>query len=195
MNCYQCDKAVKYLFPDSRCGACTRLTPEEVQGVAQAPASEAQEAQEELDRKALAWAFDLARMSLDPSTKVGAVVLRADGTFAAGGWNKFLPGMSNAPELWADREYKYKHVIHAEAVALAQVSDQEARGGTLYTSFPCCPNCMEQIGRRGLRRVVLPPLPTEGKTAAWVEQWRGWMADAFLVADKYGIRLAIRHHV
>lgn len=32
MNCYQCDEEVSYLFPDSRCINCTRLTPEEVQG-------------------------------------------------------------------------------------------------------------------------------------------------------------------
>lgn len=32
--CYQCDKATEWLAPDSRCGDCTRLTPEEVQGVA-----------------------------------------------------------------------------------------------------------------------------------------------------------------
>lgn len=31
-HCYQCDKATKWLAPDSRCGDCTRLTPEEVQG-------------------------------------------------------------------------------------------------------------------------------------------------------------------
>ena len=30
--CYQCDKATTWLAPDSRCGDCTRLTPEEVQG-------------------------------------------------------------------------------------------------------------------------------------------------------------------
>ena len=30
--CYQCDKATTWLAPDSRCGECTRLTPEEVQG-------------------------------------------------------------------------------------------------------------------------------------------------------------------
>jgi hypothetical protein len=28
-HCYQCDKQVTYLFEDGRCGACTRLTPEE----------------------------------------------------------------------------------------------------------------------------------------------------------------------
>jgi hypothetical protein len=32
MRCYQCDEEVKWLAPDSRCGDCTRLTPEEVQG-------------------------------------------------------------------------------------------------------------------------------------------------------------------
>lgn len=30
--CYQCEKRVAYLFDDSRCKDCTRLTPEEVQG-------------------------------------------------------------------------------------------------------------------------------------------------------------------
>lgn len=32
LTCYQCDKEVEYLFGDSRCGECTRLTPAEVIG-------------------------------------------------------------------------------------------------------------------------------------------------------------------
>ena len=31
-RCYQCDKPVSYLFPDSRCGDCTRLTPDQIRG-------------------------------------------------------------------------------------------------------------------------------------------------------------------
>lgn len=31
-TCYQCDEEVNYLFADSRCGDCTRLTPEELRG-------------------------------------------------------------------------------------------------------------------------------------------------------------------
>lgn len=31
-SCYQCGKETTYLFADSRCGECTRLTPEEVRG-------------------------------------------------------------------------------------------------------------------------------------------------------------------
>lgn len=31
-TCYQCEKETEWLAPDSRCGKCTRLTPEEVRG-------------------------------------------------------------------------------------------------------------------------------------------------------------------
>ena len=31
-TCYQCEKEVNYLFDDSRCKDCTRLTPDEVRG-------------------------------------------------------------------------------------------------------------------------------------------------------------------
>ena len=30
--CYQCEKAVAYIFADGRCKDCTRLTPDEVRG-------------------------------------------------------------------------------------------------------------------------------------------------------------------
>lgn len=32
LTCYQCGKTVTWLAPDSRCGDCTRLTPDEVRG-------------------------------------------------------------------------------------------------------------------------------------------------------------------
>jgi hypothetical protein len=30
--CYQCDKETEWLAPDSRCGDCTRFTPDEIRG-------------------------------------------------------------------------------------------------------------------------------------------------------------------
>ena len=33
MRCYECEEEVKWLADDSRCKDCTRLTPEEVQGI------------------------------------------------------------------------------------------------------------------------------------------------------------------
>lgn len=32
LTCYQCGLKVQWLAPDSRCGKCTRFTPEEVKG-------------------------------------------------------------------------------------------------------------------------------------------------------------------
>ena len=32
LECYQCEKLVPYLFPDSRCKDCTRITPDELTG-------------------------------------------------------------------------------------------------------------------------------------------------------------------
>ena len=32
IECYQCGKPAEYLFDDSRCKDCTRLTPEEIRG-------------------------------------------------------------------------------------------------------------------------------------------------------------------
>lgn len=32
IRCYQCEQKVNYLFADSRCKDCTRLTPAEVRG-------------------------------------------------------------------------------------------------------------------------------------------------------------------
>ena len=32
MTCYQCEEETNYLFPDSRCRLCTRLTPAEIKG-------------------------------------------------------------------------------------------------------------------------------------------------------------------
>lgn len=31
-ECYQCEKPTDWLAPDSRCGECTRWTPEEIRG-------------------------------------------------------------------------------------------------------------------------------------------------------------------
>ena len=53
--CYQCEQPAEYLFDDSRCGECTRMTPEEVRGdfiddidaMVECPACECEQAWEE----------------------------------------------------------------------------------------------------------------------------------------------------
>ncbi len=192
-TCYGCMRPVTYLFQDGRGVCCTRATPEEVQGVAQAPVSKAAEDRSRHDLTWLRVARGIAQVSPDPSTKVGAIVVNLYGVPQGSGYNRFPVAMPQGAEFYADRAYKYKHVKHAEAWALDATSAQETYGATLYTSFPCCEGCMNKAAARGIARVVMPPLPTEGRSEEWVKEWRGYNAAALLVAERYGIAVSIRH--
>lgn len=141
------------------------------------------------DRRYIELARTVATWSKDPSTKVGAVLVRPNNSVASTGFNGFPPGADDSPRLYADREYKYKHVIHAERNALNFLagSGETPAGFSVYTSFPCCPDCVEALGRAGVRRAVSPPLPVEGKPPEWVEFWRGLLRESREVAARYGL--------
>lgn len=142
--------------------------------------------------------LDLARhvggWSKDPSTKVGAVLVRPNNSVASTGYNGFPPGHDDSPELYADREYKYRHVVHAEINAL-NFYGQRAEGFTLYTSFPCCSACMEAAGKAGVAVVVSYVLPCEGRDEEWIARWKEELRRAREVAECYGIRQHFRHVV
>jgi dCMP deaminase len=63
-------------------------------------------------------AREVSTASKDPSTKVGAVIVRPDWTVAAMGYNGFPRGIADTPERLNDRETKYALVTHAEVNAI-----------------------------------------------------------------------------
>lgn len=128
--------------------------------------------------------------SKDPSTKVGAVLVRPNNSVAATGFNGFPPGHDDSPELYANREYKYQHVIHAEENAI-NFFGQTAEGFTLYTSFPCCPNCVEKAGKAGVKRIVCPMLVTYDREPDWIRSWEQRIQESYQVAAQYGIELEV----
>lgn len=132
--------------------------------------------------------------SKDPSTKVGAVLVRPNNSVAATGFNGFPPGADDSPELYADRAYKYANVVHAEVNAL-NFYGQPTPGFTLYTSFPCCDDCTERAGKAGVVRIVCPHLNcfVQARPAAWVAEWRNRIAKAQAVAERYGIQWTSIH--
>jgi deoxycytidylate deaminase len=67
--------------------------------------------QEKWDRRYLELAQFVSGWSKDPSTKTGAVVVDEDGVVSVG-FNGFAPGVNDAPERYANRELKYKMVVH-----------------------------------------------------------------------------------
>ncbi len=118
------------------------------------------------DLRFLSLAQTVSRWSKDPSTKVGAVIIRPDKTIASLGFNGFPRGMDDDPSLYLDRNEKYSRVIHGEINAILNAKEP-LNGYTLYT-YPLCPcdRCAVQVIQSGIKRVVFPKLPEELK-----ERW------------------------
>jgi len=113
------------------------------------------EASEKWDRRFLDLANFIAGWRKDPSTKVGAVIVRPDRTVASMGYNGFPRGVLDHEERYADREQKYAMVVHAENNALIN-SRESLEGYTLYvTPLPPCAQCAAAIIQRGIARVVV----------------------------------------
>jgi dCMP deaminase len=108
--------------------------------------------------------------SKDPSTKVGAVIVDDLKRVLSLGYNGLPRGIQDTPERLADRDLKYKMVVHAEANAILN-SPGPVRGSTLYLfPLPPCSECSKLIIQSGIRAVRFPrwiPVP---------ERWRDAMA-------------------
>jgi dCMP deaminase len=124
----------------------------------------------EKQRKRDIWYLNMARYvstaSKDPSTQTGAVIIRADGTPAAFGFNGFPQGMDDSPELYADREVKYSRTVHCEMNAVI-FARENLTGATLYTwPFASCDRCAVAMIQAKIERFVYPSMPPD-KKARW----------------------------
>lgn len=102
--------------------------------------------------------LDLAKLvstwSKDPSTQVGAVIVRPDRTIASMGFNGFPQSMPDNPGFYANRDSKYSRIVHGEINALLFAHDS-VKGCTLYTyPFMPCDRCCVQILQAGITRIV-----------------------------------------
>jgi len=96
-------------------------------------------------------AGDIASWSKDPSTKVGAVIVNSDNKIIGTGYNGLPRGMDDRKI--TDREFKIKHVVHAEMNAIFN-STCNVKGATLYISHPPCAQCAKLINAAGIKRVL-----------------------------------------
>lgn len=119
------------------------------------------------DNKFLELAQLISTWSKDPSTKVGAVIVRPNRTVASVGYNGFPQEMNDSPELYNNREIKYSRTIHGEMNALMFCRDPlPLTGYTLYTTGPCCDRCSVQMIQAGIRRFVFKA-PTSEQYVRW----------------------------
>lgn len=103
------------------------------------------------DARFLNLAATVAEWSKDPSTKVGAVIVRPDRTIASLGYNGFPRGVADD---YQDRDHKLLRTVHAELNAI--LSAREPLVGCSIFVTPLCPcsNCAAAIIQSGITRVV-----------------------------------------
>lgn len=110
-------------------------------------------------------AKNASTMSKDPSSKVGAVLVR-DRQIVGTGFNGFPRGLSDDLRLLS-REEKLPRIVHAEMNAILKAG-RDAEGSVLFMygfSGAPCANCAKHIIQAGISQVYVcgPELP---------ERWR-----------------------
>jgi dCMP deaminase len=106
------------------------------------------------DKRFLDLASHGAGWSKDPSTKVGAVIVRPDKTVASIGFNGLPRGVEDSDTRLHDRQLKYPMTVHAEVNAILHAREP-LHGYTIYVApLNPCSNCAAAIIQSGIKRVM-----------------------------------------
>lgn len=137
---------------------------------------------EKWDRHFLGMALHHARLSKDPSTTVGSVIVGPDREILSAGFNGFPRGIADTPERLNDRDMKLKLVVHAEMNALlaAARTGMRLKGCTLYLAAtdksgavwggPPCTRCTVELIQVGIGEVV--SFPIKSAPSKWADDLR-----------------------
>lgn len=99
-------------------------------------------------------AMNVALYSKDPSTKVGAVLVRPDMTIASTGYNGFPKKIEDREEWLLNRDEKLLRTVHAESNAIRRCRDHSLDGYILVTTLYPCSRCALEIIDSGVSEVV-----------------------------------------
>jgi dCMP deaminase len=124
----------------------------------------------------LAWMH--ASFSKDPSTQVGSVVVSEDNKPLGSGYNGPPSVMdddevdwSRPPENDPEAFSKYDVIVHAEQNAIDH-SCGSICGATIYVTAMPCPNCMKEIVRKQVARVVYFDYQSSSASSLQNQKWR-----------------------
>lgn len=121
------------------------------------------------ERHFLGLALLCAKMSKDPSTIVGAVIVGPDREVRASGFNGFPRGIADTEARLNDRDQKLALIVHAECNAICNAArvGVSLKGCTLYLAAsdksgavwggPPCTRCTVHVIQAGITRVITFP--------------------------------------
>ncbi|WP_153559214.1 deoxycytidylate deaminase [Roseimaritima sediminicola] len=143
------------------------------------------------DRHFITLALENARMSKDPATQAGAIIVGPDREVRSMGYNGLPRGIADTPERLENKELKRSLVVHAEMNAILNAAriGVSTRGCVLYLALtdesgevwggPPCARCTVEIIQAGITEIVAKPFKM--KTSYWkdsVEQARSLLEEA-----------------
>lgn len=109
------------------------------------------------DLRYLKLSKEVSKWSKDPSTQVGAAIVRPNNSVCSVGYNGFPPEEEDTPEKLNNREVKYSLIIHAEINAERFSTDESIEGYSLYTwPFMPCHKCAAHFAEKKIKRCVAP---------------------------------------
>jgi dCMP deaminase len=128
-----------------------------------------------------------SQKSKDPSTKIGALLVRGDNIISIG-YNGFPRGINDSDDRLENREEKYFYVVHAEhnAILNAARNGIATKGAVLYTSGMPCNECAKAIIQAGINTVYIHtqyPSLSHGK-------WNKSVSKAEEMFDEAGVFVA-----
>jgi len=134
-----------------------------------------------------------ARMSKDPATQAGAVIVGPDREVRSMGYNGLPRGIADSPERLNEKELKRSLIVHAEMNAILHAAriGISTRGCTLYLALtdetgevwggPPCLRCTVEIIQAGIAEIVAKPFKTtDSHWTTSVEQARELLLEANL---------------
>ena len=149
---------------------------------------------EKWDRHFLGMALYHSKLSKDPSTQVGSVIVGPDREILSAGFNGFPRGIADTTERLNDRDTKLKVGGHAEMNALlaAARTGMRLKGCTLYLAAtddsglvwggPPCTRCVVEIIQVGISEIVSFPVKSIPS------RWHDDLALARQLIDEAGIK-------
>lgn len=121
------------------------------------------------DKHFINLSLENAKMSKDPATRAGAIIVGPDREVRSMGYNGLPRGIADTAERLHDKELKRSLVVHAEMNAILNAAriGVSTRGCTLYLALtdetldvwggPPCLRCTVEIIQAGITEVVAKP--------------------------------------
>ena len=110
-------------------------------------------------------AAHVATWSKDPSSQVGAVIIRPDRSVASVGFNGLPRAVSDDPARLADRDQKLLYTVHAELNAILAAREPLHGCSIVVYPFQPCAACAAAIIQAGISEVICPEVPDASRWA------------------------------